>query len=416
MASIHRFAASFALSCGLFLAVGGVAQAQQSMQKTDANGAPIFQVDPFWPGPLPNRWSMQQVTGIHVDHMDHIWFLNRGNLAQGDEIGGIGNPPRTVCCIRGPEVIEMDQDGNVHNAWGGPGYHPKWPASLQTVIADRDGFVWVAGTRPQDSILKFTRDGELVWDFDHRPPEGGQCELERSDQREEEYCGLLEENNQQTDILSNKGRFQLDQDAREIYIINWKRVLVYSMDTGDFKRGWGGHGMPLSEISNDAIPAYVWDGTRPPPQANFVPDMHFLEISNDGLVYVGERGQNRIQVFQKDGTWVKDFYVAEGTPGRGAGCGGLSRTETAPCGSMYKLAISRDEDQQYLYMADGTNNMVWIVDRQIGETLGSFGGNGRYAGQLHWVNAIATDSDGNIYTGEVEHGKRIQKFVPVMAQ
>jgi len=173
--------------------------------------------------------------------------------------------------------------------------------------------------------------------------------------------------------------------------------------------------MPLSEISNDPIPAYNWDGRRPPEEANFVPDMHFLEISNDGLVYVGERGQNRIQVFQKDGTWVEDFYVAEGTPGRGEGCGGLRVTELAPCGSMYKLAISTDEEQKYLYMADGTNNRVWIVARQSGETLGSFGGNGRYAGQLHWINAIATDSDGNIYTGEVEHGKRIQKFEPVMA-
>lgn len=384
----------------LLFTLGTSVPAQAQMQAMDENGAPVFQVDPFWPGPLPNRWSMQQVTGIHVDHMDHIWFLNRGNLAQGDEIGGIGDPPRTVCCVRGPEVIELDQDGNVHNAWGGPGYHPKWPASLQTVIADRDGFVWVAGTRPQDSILKFTRDGELVWDFDHRPPEGVN----------------LPENNQQTDVLANKGRFQLDQDAREIYIINWKRVLVYDMDSGDYKRGWGGHGMPLSEISNDPIPAYNWDGRRPPEEANFVPDMHFLEISNDGLVYVGERGQNRIQVFQKDGTWVEDFYVAEGTPGRGEGCGGLSVTEFAPCGSMYKLAISRDDEQKYLYMADGTNNRVWIVDRQSGETLGSFGGNGRYAGQLHWINAIATDSDGNIYTGEVEHGKRIQKFEPVMTQ
>ena len=121
--------------------------AQENTQALDENGAPLFQVDPFWPGPLPNRWSMQQVTGIQVDHLDHIWFLNRGNLAQGDEIGGIGNPPRTDCCVRGPEVVEFDQEANVVNAWGGPGYHPKWPVSLQTVIADRDGFVWVAGLR-----------------------------------------------------------------------------------------------------------------------------------------------------------------------------------------------------------------------------------------------------------------------------
>ncbi|MBH98914.1 MAG: hypothetical protein CMM56_10755 [Rhodospirillaceae bacterium] len=382
---------------GLFTSVA----AQENEQATDENGAPLFQVDPFWPGPLPNRWSMQQVTGIHVDHLDHIWFLNRGNGVEGDEIGGSDEPPRIDCCVRSPELIEMDKDGNVLNAWGGPGFHSKWPTALQTVIADREGFVWIGGTQPQDSILKFTRDGELVWDFDHRPPIGV----------------VLEEDNTQTDVLANKGRFQLDQDAREIYIINWKRVLVYDMDTGEFKRGWGGHGMGLDEISNDPIPGYEWNGQRPPEELNFVPDLHFLEISRDGLVYIGERGQNRIQVFQKNGTWVKNIYVAESTPGQRLGveeCGGVGvRKELPPCGSMYKLVISKDPTEQYLYMADGTNNRVWIVDRHSGETLGSFGGNGRYAGQLHWINAIGIDTEGNIYTGEVEHAKRIQKFTPV---
>ena len=124
-----------------------------------------------------------------------------------------------------------------------------------------------------------------------------------------------------------------------------------------------------------------------------------------------------MQVFQKDGTWVRDIYVAEGTPAERLGptqCGGVgTRKELPPCGTMYKMVISKDPEQKFLYVADTANSSVWIVDRQSGETLGSFGGNGRYAGQLHWVNAIATDSDGNIYTGEVEHAKRIQKFVPV---
>src|SRR5688572_7370267 len=203
---------------------GGHAQ-QQPPQAVDENGAPIFKVDPFWPKPLPNRWSMQQVTGIHVDHMDHIWFLNRAAAAEGDEVGGDGNPPRIDCCVRGPEVVELDQDGKVAHAWGGPGYHALWPTALQTVIADRKGFVWVGGTAPQDSILKFTRDGKFVWDFGHRPPPGTP----------------FAENNQQTDVLGSKGRFQIDEVAGEIYIINLKRVLVYDMNTGAFKRGWGGH-------------------------------------------------------------------------------------------------------------------------------------------------------------------------------
>lgn len=374
---------------------------KQPTQAVDANGAPMFKVDPFWPKPLPNRWSMQQVTGLYVEEKnDHVWFLNRGAAADGDEIGGEGNPPRIDCCVRGPEAIELDPEGNVVSSWGGPGYHPLWPTALQTIIADRQGNIWVAGTAAQDSILKFSRDGKLLWDFDHRPPKGSPP---------------LKENNQQTDVLVSKGRFQLDQDAHEIYIINWKRVLVYDMDTGAFKRGWGGHGMPLSEISNDPIPSYKWTGAPPPEEKNFVPDLHFAEISKDKLVYVGERGQDRIEVFTTQGKFVKEFYVSPSTPSRGDDCGGLVNTKMPPCGTTYKMVFSKDPEQKYLYVADGTNNHVWIIDRQSGKTLGSFGSNGKYAGQLHWINAVGIDSKGNIYTGEVEQAKRIQKFMPIVA-
>jgi len=378
--------------------VSGLAAQGARPQALDENGAPVFKVDPFWPKPLPNRWSMQQVTGIHVDSMDHVWFLNRAAAADGDEIGG-DNPARIDCCIRGPEVIELDQDGSVVHSWGGPGYHPLWPTALQTVIADTKGFVWVSGTGAQDSILKFTRDGKFVWDFGHRPPKEG-----------------FTENNQNTDMMVSKGRFQLDEMTNELYIINQKRVLVYDATTGAYKRGWGGHGMPLSEITNDRISSYTWNGGPPPEEKNFVPDLHFVEISKDRFVYVGERGQNRIEVFTTDGKFIKEFYVSPNTPGQRVteGCGSLANTKFPPCGTTYKLALSRDPQQKYLYVADGTNNLVWILERESGKTLGSFGRNGKYAGQFHWINAVAIDSKGNIYTGEVEQAKRIQKFAPVV--
>jgi hypothetical protein len=221
----------------------------QAVQAVDENGAPMFKVDPFWPKPLPNRWSMQQVTGIHVDHLNHIWFLNRGEGADADEIGGGDVPQRMACCVRGPEVVELDQDGSVLNAWGGPGYHPLWPTALQTVIADSKGFVWVGGNAPRDSILKFTRDGKFVWDFGHQPPPGAE---------------KLPENNQETGYLLQKGRFQLDEVTNELYIIQQKRLLVYDASTGAFKRGWGGHGMSLSEISDEPLSRYTWNGQPPP--------------------------------------------------------------------------------------------------------------------------------------------------------
>jgi hypothetical protein len=401
------FTVTLGICCVLALAAMFVArseakQKQAQKQAVDAQGAPIFRVDPFWPQPLPNRWSMQQVTGLYVEQKnDHIWFLNRGAAADGDEIGGGDNPPRIDCCVRAPEVIELDPEGNVVSSWGGPGYIPQWPTALQTIIADRQGNIWIGGTAPQDSILKFSHDGKLLWDFDHRPPKGSPP---------------LKENNQQTDILASKGRFNLDEDAREIYLINWKRVLVFDMDTGAFKRGWGGHGMPLSEISNDPIPPYKWTGAAPPDEKQFVPDLHFAEISKDKLVYVGERGQDRIEVFTTEGKFVKEFYVSPNTPSRGEDCGGLPpNTKMPPCGTTYKMVFSKDPEQKYMYVADGTNNHVWILDRSTGKTLGSFGSNGKYAGQLHWINAVGVDSKGNIYTGEVEQAKRIQKFVPVLA-
>src|SRR5687768_13204970 len=384
----------------LALATGMVGRAQVvNNQAVDENGAPHYRVDPFWPKPLPNRWSMQQVTGISVDPMDHVWFLNRANAPEQDEISGDGNPAPVLCCVRGPELIEMDQQGNVLSSWGGPG-HPKWPLNPQTVIADSKGNIWISGTNAQDSIIKYSTDGKVLWDFDHRPPA---------------EAGMMPENNQETSFLINKGRFQLDEQTNELYIIQQKRVLIYDATTGAYKRGWGGHGMPLSEISNEPIPPYKWTGAPPPPERNFVPDLHFVEISRDREVYIGERGQNRIQVFTTEGKFLREFSVAPNTPARGEGCGGLNNVKMPPCGTTHKLAISRDPQQKVLYVADGTNNKVWILDRKSGKTLGSIGQNGRYAGMLHWINAVAMDSKGNIYTGEVEHAKRIQKFAPVMA-
>ena len=387
------------IGAGLALAGGSVANAQVvEGQALDENGAPMYQVDPFWPKPLPNRWGMQQVTGLYVDHMDHVWFINRNRAATPNEISGDING-NGLCCVLGPEIIELDQEGNVVNAWGDAEHHPLWPTALQTVIADTQGFVWVAGTGPQDSILKFTREGELVWDFGHRQPPGTPNV----------------ENNQETDAFRNKGRFQLDEVDNELYIIDQKRVVVFDASTGEFKRGWGGYGMPLSEISNEPIPGYTWDGGPPPEVRDFAPALHFIEISNDRKVYVGERGSNRIQVFTTAGEWQQDIFVAPNTPARG--CGGLTLGEGTwgPCGTMYKLIISKDPEQKYLFEADGNNHVVWVIDRESGETLGHFSEHGRLAGQMHFPNAIGIDSMGNVFTGEVDNGKRIQKFMPVMS-
>ena len=368
--------------------------------KTAPNG-PLYKVDPFWPKPLPNKWSMQQIVDIYVDKDDHIWIINRQTDARPDETGAATNH-HIECCVLSPEIIEFDSDGNVLKAWGGPNYVPGWPGRLQTLGVDRNLNVYVSGTTPGDSIIKFDSDGKFLSDFGHRGPKVP--------------ANQVKQNNQQTDIFPpGIGAFDFDEDAHEIYISDGflnKRILVYDMDTGVFKRGWGGHGIPLSEIDNDPTPEYDISGP-PPDQKQFAPALHCAHPSKDGFVYVCERGSDRIQVFTKQGKFVQSFWVHPSTQSRGPHCGGIWSTTDPPCGTIYNMALSTDPQQRYIFAADGTNNTVWILNRKDGTLAGSFGGNGRYAGQLHWIDAVAVDSRGNVYTGEVEDGKRIQKFVPV---
>jgi hypothetical protein len=382
---------AMALSCIGFLAAAPGAHSQN---------APVYKVDPFWPKRLPNKWSMQQIVDISVDKEDHVWMLNRSSDARPDELDAATTPPRAECCVLGPEVVEFDTDGNVLKAWGGKDYVPGWPVRLQNIVVDRDENVWISGTDPGDSIIKFTKDGKFQWDFGHRVPKAPASEVKQ--------------NNQQTDTLPGIGAFEFDEDAREIYIADGfrnKRVLVYDMDTGAFKRGWGGKGTPLSEIDNNPTPPY--DPSGPPPdQTMFAPIVHCVHLSKDGFVYVCERGSDRIQVFTKQGKFVKQFWVHPSTQARGPHCGGPWNMTDPPCGTVSSLVLSADPEQKYILVADTTNNMVWILNRDDGALVGSFGGNGRYAGQLHWIDGMSIDSKGNVYTGEVEDGKRIQKFVP----
>ena len=378
--SIKAIATALAVCALVALAASSVVRAQAPGQAVDKNGAPMFKVDPFWPKPLPNRWSMQQVTGIHVDHMDHVWFLNRLQDVDPKEMAGEGTPAPALCCVRGPEVIELDQQGNVLNAWGGAGFHPKWPTALQTVIADTKGFVWISGTDAQDSIMKFTRDGKLVWDFEHRPaPEAAK----------------MPENNQETGTLINKGRFQLDEVANELYIIQQKRVLIYDASTGAFKRGWGAYGKALSEISNDGQPQVGREGAEP--AKDFKSPVHCVRISKDGLVYVCDRGGNRVQVFTKDGKFQKEFFVARNTGMRG---------------TVGSVDFSPDAAQKYIFIADIMNMTVWQLDRQTGAVVQRIGKMGREGGNFAFLHLATMDSKGNLYTGEVATGRRIQKFSP----
>jgi hypothetical protein len=339
---------------------------------------PTYRVDPAWPKELPNNWIIGQVGGLTVDSHNNIWVLHRPRTCTPDELGAVQTPQRSMCCVPAPPVLEFDQSGKLLQAWGGPAAAKDWPGNEHGIHVDSAGNVWLGGNGDNDrQILKFTNDGHFLMEIGHP--------------------SSAPENNQDTSMLGRPAGIDLDEAAHEIYIADGylnKRIVVYDSETGKFKRGWGGYGMPLSEIDNTfPVPAYK---PSDPHDKQFRNPTHCVHLSNDGLVYVCDRTNDRVQIFQKDGHFVKEFYL---------------RAETLGSGSDWDMAFSTDKAQTYLLIADGTNNVIWTVRRSDGVVAGTTGHSGRNAGQFHWVHQMASDSQGNLYTGEVDNAKRVQKFM-----
>ena len=187
-----------------------------------------------------------------------------------------------------------------------------------------------------------------------------------------------------------------DLDESNNYATLNKRVMVYDWDTGKFKRGWGAYGKPLSEIGNDGQPAVGREGD--PTAKDFKSPVHCVRIAKDGLVYVCDRAGNRVQVFTKDGKYLKEFFIARNTLMRGT------------AGSV---DFSPDPQQKYIFVADIMNMVVWELERDTGNIVNKIGRAGHAGGEFTLVHVATMDSKGNLYTGEVGSGRRIQKFSPV---
>lgn len=338
-----------------------------------AQDAPRFAVDPYWPKPLPNKWLLGQIGGIAVDSRDHIWVYQRPRTLTDDERGAALNPPISKCCVPAPSVLEFDRDGNLLQAWGGPGEGYDWPVSEHGIYVDKQDNVWLAGNDKDadHQVLKFTRDGRFL------------LQIGKAKQTE---------GSNSTQFLGRPAMAVVDETANELYVADGyknKRVIVFDSDTGKYKRHWGAYG---------AVPDDTDLGPYDPaaPLAKqFRNPVHCVRIARDGLVYVCDRVNNRIQIFHKDGTYVTELILDPAT---------------RFVGSTWDIALSEDVEQKYLYVDDGTNNEIHVVDRGSGKEVGSFGRPGRAAGEFHWVHTIAIDSQGNIYTGDVDTGKRVQKF------
>ncbi len=335
--------------------------------------APMFEVDPLWPKPLPNHWLIGSSIGVSVDAQDHVWIIHRPDTLVRNEVAAAASPPTAECCFAAPPVLEFDAAGNLVNHWGGPGQGFEWPESNHGVTVDYKSNVWIGGNGQKDAqVLKFTRDGKFLLQIGHQGKNGGSNDLAN---------------------LGRPAKIFVDQGANEAYIADGygnKRVIVYDADSGQYKRHWGAYGNKPDDTN-----AGPYNPSAPPPQ-QFRSPVHCSEISVDNLVYVCDRVNDRVQVFQKNGKFVKEVFVAK---------------NTLASGSTWDIAFSKDPAQRFIYLADGSNEKVYILERESLELLTSFGDGGRQPGQFFGVHSLAVDSKGNLYTTETYEGKRLQKFV-----
>jgi len=356
----------------------GTAGAQQPAAST--RQIPSFEVDPSWPT-IPNGWVLGQVASAASDEQDHIWVLQRSRSVRPGQ--------RT-----GPPVMEFDEDGNYIQGWGGPGEGYDWPRSEHGIFVDHAGYVWIGGQTNEDQILKFTKDGTFVMQIG----EGGH-----------------EKTNQDTQNFWQPADVFVYRETNELFVADGygnKRIIVFDADTGEYKRMWGAFGnIPLDDLPADEGAAVdsganrtlatEFDPNDPgPPQFNTV---HGVKVSNDGLVYAADRGGKRVQVFTTDGEYLAQAWVDRWCLATGQGCG---NGQTAA-----SVAFSADAEQRFLYVASRSPARIWVFDRTTLQPLASFGRPGIAPGEFAVLHHMTTDSKGNLYTSEVQDGRRVQKFV-----
>jgi hypothetical protein len=388
------------------LAAGfGIWQAPMGEAQANRGDRPLFSVDPFWPKTLPHRWLLGQVAGVAVDRHDHIWIIQRPTTLTDDEAGAepifpltgtaTRTAPRSDCCKAAPSVMKFDRQGNLLAAWGGvsdPGFLEtrctaamgcQWPTNEHGIYVDHNDYVYIAGNGGANhQVLKFTRDGTFIYQIGVAGAFAGR----RSNDTNGSPNG--------TPLLGQPADMEVDPLTNELYIADGyqnRRVLVVNAANGMYKRHWGAYGQnPVDDTTTTPYNPAVLD-------PNFRNPVHCVRIADDGLVYVCDRVNNRYQVFTKSGHFLREVLYERDTLGNGG---------------VWDIDLSPDRRQRHLYNADGENNRVAVFDRRDGVLLSTFGRNGRMAGQFHWVHNLAVDSKGNIYTAEVDTGKRAQKFEP----
>ena len=352
---------------------------------------PRFAVDAAWPS-LPDDLMLGQVPGVAVDQHDNVWVIQRPNSLGFSDTGLAQDPPIAACCRPGPHVMTFAQDGTYLGGFGGAHLAPEidgieqWPANVHGIYVDAEDTVWIAGNGDGDHVvLNFTAEGEFLRSFGRREQTGG---------------------NFDQGLLGGPADISFDPDTGEALIADGyinTRIVGFDADTGDFTRQWGAYAdapeadtregdFDQSQASSDS------DGGADPQSQSFGDILHCVVKGPDGRIYVCDRRNNRIQVFETDASGSTQFFadipIAPETGG--------TRTVSD---------IGWSPDAAFMYVSDMMNGRVWILDATTYEVLGAFGRNGRYPGEFIWLHGLDVDSDGNVYTTEVSTGRRVQKFV-----
>ena len=355
----------------LLLVSADGAIAQSSATVPSAATIPEYVVDPTWPPTLPNDWILGDIRGLFVDDEDHLWVIHMPSSLTPQEIGAAVDPPIADCCIPAPPVLELDSEGKVLRAWGGPGEGYTWFEQEHGIYIDHNGFVWM-GTSNGFHVMKFTQDGEHLLTIGEP--------------------GVNKGSNDPTH-LGGPANFYVEPRTNELFIADGyrnRRVVVYDAATGKYLRHWGAYGKTPDDSYRYEYPVRPDD---PPLQYS---TLHGIVGAKDGLLYVSDRRGNRIQVFRQNGEYLMERFVLP---------------ETGGSGSVFSLALSRDPEQSLLYLIDGTNQRVWMLRRGDLEILGRFGRPGRQAGEFIRAHMVVIDSKGRLYTGEAGNGRRMQRFL-----
>ena len=364
---------------GLVVTIGAVAAFREPV--VNAQGTrqqvPRFEPDPLWSQALPNKWVTGAVGGVAVDSHDNVWVFHReASIPDGEKAASL-TPPQAECCIPAPAVLEFSPTGRLLQAWGGPGQGFEWPTTQHGIFVDDKDNVWLSGSAKEDNqILKFSNTGKFLSQIGHSGKNKGSNDTEN---------------------LGGPAGLFLYQKTNELLVADGyfnHRVIVFDAATGAYKRHWGAYGKKPEDDYKFPPRAQLIQG---PPPLQFNNPVHAILVSNDELVYVADRTNNRLQVFRLDGTFIKEVFIARNT----------LQAE----GTVHNFALSPDKEQRFLYVMDGSNKAIRILNRQTMEIVSNIGGHaGHNAREFFHAHSFAADSKGNLFIGEVNNGQRYYKY------